>query len=68
LQPPVSRWADVMDGRGCCGDTGVKEAEDQSYCYAEVASHIVAHNVLALGAVADFGVQNCQYATKVDAR
>ncbi len=25
-------------------------------------------NVLALGAVADFGVQNCQYTTKVDAR
>jgi hypothetical protein len=24
-------------------------------------------NVLALGAVADFGVQNCQYTTKVDA-
>ena len=26
------------------------------------------YNVLALGAVADFGVQNCQYTTKVDAR
>src|SRR5690554_6221433 len=26
------------------------------------------HNVLALGAVADFGAQNCQYTTKVDAR
>jgi Flp pilus assembly protein protease CpaA len=25
------------------------------------------NNVLALGAVADFGAQNCQYATKVDA-
>jgi hypothetical protein len=25
-------------------------------------------NVLALGAVADFVVQNCQYTTKVDAR
>ena len=24
--------------------------------------------VLALGAVADFGAQNCQYTTKVDAR
>jgi hypothetical protein len=24
-------------------------------------------NVLALGAVADFGAQNCQYTTKVDA-
>jgi len=28
----------------------------------------IAHNVLALGAVADFGAQNCQYTTKVDAR
>jgi len=28
----------------------------------------LAYNVLALGAVADFGVQNCQYTTKVDAR
>jgi len=28
----------------------------------------MAHNVLALGAVADFGAQNCQYTTKVDAR
>ncbi|HMT54879.1 MAG TPA: hypothetical protein PKD16_17515, partial [Saprospiraceae bacterium] len=26
------------------------------------------HNVLALGAVAEFGAQNCQYTTKVDAR
>jgi hypothetical protein len=26
------------------------------------------HNVLALGAVADFGAQNCQYTTKFDAR
>jgi len=25
-------------------------------------------NGLALGAVADFGAQNCQYTTKVDAR
>jgi hypothetical protein len=25
-------------------------------------------NGLALGAVADFGVKNCQYTTKVDAR
>jgi hypothetical protein len=24
-------------------------------------------NVLALGAVADFGAQNCQYTTKIDA-
>jgi len=28
----------------------------------------MAYNVLALGAVADFGAQNCQYTTKVDAR
>jgi len=28
----------------------------------------VTPNVLALGAVADFGAQNCQYTTKVDAR
>ena len=28
----------------------------------------VTDNVLALGAVADFGAQNCQYTTKVDAR
>jgi len=30
--------------------------------------HTVACNVLALGAVADFGAQNCQYTTKVDAK
>jgi len=29
---------------------------------------MVAGNVLALGAVADFEAQNCQYTTKVDAR
>jgi hypothetical protein len=28
----------------------------------------ITYNVLALGAVADFGAQNCQYTTKVDAR
>ncbi len=28
----------------------------------------MAYNVLALGAVADFGAQNCQYTTKVNAR
>jgi len=28
----------------------------------------IAANVLALGAVADFGAENCQYTTKVDAR
>jgi hypothetical protein len=31
-------------------------------------AHRVTHNVLALGAVADFGAQNSQYTTKVDAR
>lgn len=30
--------------------------------------HSIGHNGLALGAVADFGAQNCQYTTKVDAR
>jgi hypothetical protein len=29
---------------------------------------IITPNGLALGAVADFGAQNCQYTTKVDAR
>jgi len=29
---------------------------------------MVSYNGLALGAVADFGAQNCQYTTKVDAR
>jgi len=33
-----------------------------------VSSVTLAANVLALGAVADFGAQNCQYTTKVDAR
>ena len=28
----------------------------------------ITYNGLALGAVADFGAQNCQYTTKVDAR
>jgi len=28
----------------------------------------ISANVWALGAVADFGAQNCQYTTKVDAR
>jgi len=28
----------------------------------------LAHNGLALGAVADFGAENCQYTTNVDAR
>jgi len=34
----------------------------------EWSSFRLAYNVLALGAVADFGAQNCQYTTKVDAR
>jgi len=29
---------------------------------------MLAENGLALGAVADFGAQNCQYTTKADAR
>jgi len=29
---------------------------------------VIAYNVLALGAVADFGAQNCQYTTNVDAK
>jgi len=33
-----------------------------------VSSFTLAPNVLALGAVADFGALNCQYTTKVDAR
>lgn len=28
----------------------------------------IRYNILALSAVADFGAQNCQYTTKVDAR
>jgi hypothetical protein len=31
-------------------------------------SFSITANVLALGAVADFGALNCQYTTKVDAR
>jgi len=30
--------------------------------------HSITGNVLLFGAVADFGAQNCQYTTKVDAR
>jgi hypothetical protein len=33
-----------------------------------VSFFCVAANGLALGAVADYGAQNCQYTTKVDAR
>jgi hypothetical protein len=29
---------------------------------------MVSANVLALGAVADFGAQNCQYTTKLDTK
>jgi len=32
------------------------------------SSFRLAYNGLALGAVADFGAQNCQYTTKADAR
>jgi len=28
----------------------------------------ITHNVVALGAVADFGARNCQHTTKADAR
>jgi hypothetical protein len=34
----------------------------------ENCRHKMSANVLALGAVGDFGAQNCQYTTKVDAR
>ena len=34
----------------------------------DVSSVRLAYNGLALGAVAEFGAQNCQYTTKVDAR
>ncbi|MDQ0475594.1 hypothetical protein [Chryseobacterium sp. MDT2-18] len=34
----------------------------------DFAQRGIADNGLALGAVADFGAQNCQYTTKVDAR
>jgi hypothetical protein len=38
-------------------------------CLVVVVSSVrLACNGLALGAVADFGAQNCQYTTKVDAR
>ena len=33
-------------------------------CFSTVAG--IAGNVFALGAVADFGAQNCQYTTKAD--
>jgi hypothetical protein len=36
--------------------------------FSAVISVELTANGLALGAVADFGAQNCQYTTKVDAR
>ena len=36
--------------------------------FRSVIFDAISHNGLALGAVADFGAQNCQYTTKVDAR
>ena len=38
------------------------------YCQVARSSVTLAANGLALGAVADFGAQNCQLTTKVDAR
>jgi hypothetical protein len=38
-----------------------------NFLFSTVGCNIAA-NGLALGAVADFGEQNCQYTTKVDAR
>jgi len=37
------------------------------FCFSVRCGSLTA-NGLALGAVADFGAQNCQYTTKVDAR
>jgi hypothetical protein len=34
----------------------------------DIRFYSIGGNVLALGAVADFEAQNCQYTTKVDAR
>jgi len=36
--------------------------------FTVVVFFTLSDNVLALGAVADFGAQNCQYTTKADAR
>jgi hypothetical protein len=38
------------------------------YPFVPVCLFNIAHNGLALGAVADFRAQNCQNTTKVDAR
>jgi hypothetical protein len=45
-----------------CGSAKTKCA------YLRVGFFGMKHNVLALGAVADFEAQNCQYTTKVDER
>jgi len=39
----------------------------RSFCSPSL-SFSIGGNVLALGAVVEFGAQNCQYTTKVDAR
>jgi hypothetical protein len=38
------------------------------FCCGKAGRVFRQFDVLALGAVADFGAQNCQYTTKVDAR
>jgi hypothetical protein len=38
------------------------------YVHSVSCRFTIAYNGLALGAVADFGAQNCQYTTNVDAR
>jgi len=52
---------------GLCQRTAKKSVELLSFGCGRVGPTL-AGNVLALGAVADFGAQNCQYTTKVDAR
>jgi hypothetical protein len=37
-------------------------------CTTYTSVRVLKINVLALGAVADFGAQNCQYTTNADAR
>ena len=51
----------------------LRNVKEKFYKYSENFVHTrgfseIAGNGLALGAVADFGAQNCQYTTKVDAR
>jgi hypothetical protein len=48
-------------------EIGVRKANVKWYEDSQTGS-LGKFNVLALGAVADFGAQNCQYTTKVDAR